>query len=47
MAVRGINKQIELLQNQNINFLNMRIEENELGLSLFQTGYTDKILNTN
>lgn len=47
MTVRGINKQIELLQNQNINFLNMNIEENELGLSFFHTGYADKILNTN
>lgn len=47
MTVRGINKQIELLQNQNINFLNMKIEENELELNLFQTSYTDKILNTN
>lgn len=47
MTVKGINKQIELLQNQNINFLNMKIEKNELELSLFQTSYTDKILNTN
>lgn len=47
MTIRGINKQTELLQNQNINFLNIKIEENELGLSLSQTGYIDKILNTN
>ena len=47
MTVRGINKQIELLQNQNINFLNIKIKEDELGFSLSQTGYTDKILSTN